>query len=80
MALCLCLSTDLCSFLFAGVISHELGHQLGLSHEKSPNDFMFVFSGQSRGDQIKWLNGIERNSLSFTKPQVKIMKAVLKTP
>lgn len=66
--------------IFGTVIAHELGHQLGLDHAKAADDIMFVFSGESRGNQINWLRLGERNALKFTDPQIKKMQTLLATP
>jgi Matrixin len=34
--------------IFGTVIAHELGHQLGLDHEKASDNVMFVFTEESR--------------------------------
>ncbi len=66
--------------IFGTVIAHELGHQLGLDHQKTADDVMFVFSGEARGKQINWLRLGERNALKFTDPQIKTMQTLLATP
>jgi hypothetical protein len=62
------------------VIAHELGHQLGLDHEKAADDIMFVFSEEPRGKQINWLRLAERDGLSFSAAQIKKMQTLLATP
>jgi len=66
--------------IFGTTIAHELGHQLGLGHEKGAGDIMFVFDGESRGNQINWLRSAERDALSFTDAQIKKMQSLLSTP
>jgi hypothetical protein len=66
--------------IFATVIAHELGHQLGLDHVKASDDVMFVFSGEPRGKQIDWLRRGERGGLAFSDAQIKAMQTLLATP
>jgi len=66
--------------IFATAIAHELGHQLGLDHEKTSDNIMFVFTEESRANQINWLRLGERNALKFTDAQIKTMQKLLATP
>lgn len=66
--------------IFASVIVHEMGHQLGLDHEKSVGDLMFGFGDGSRAERAMWLNSCARNALSFTKKQISVMQTLLATP
>jgi hypothetical protein len=66
--------------LFATVIAHELGHQLGLSHAKSPDDLMFGFGDGNREQRIKWLGLAQKRGLDFRPEQVGAMKGLLAKP
>jgi hypothetical protein len=66
--------------LFATVIAHELGHQLGLSHAKSPDDLMFGFGDGNREQRIKWLGLAQKRGLGFRPEQVSAMKGLLAKP
>ena len=63
--------------LFAAIIAHELGHQLGLDHSDSIQNVMFNFRDGSRAERIKWLQSCEKNELKFDPNQINIMKSLL---
>jgi hypothetical protein len=66
--------------LFAAIISHELGHQLGLDHSNSIQNVMFNFRDGSKTERIKWLQSCEKNALKFDPNQINIMKSLLVRP
>jgi hypothetical protein len=68
------------SKIAALVVTHELGHQLGLDHTKSPGDIMFEFTDHSDGEKKLWLQNGEKDVLNFTADQLKIMRSVIAKP
>jgi len=72
-------ATDINS-LFAVIIAHELGHQLGLGHTNSPADMLFAFGEGSRQERIKWLEQAQKRALKFSRPQVATMQVLLSKP
>ena len=53
--------------LFATVVAHELGHQLGLYHDKAATDLMFGFGAGGKKDRVAWLWGVSKGTLVFSK-------------
>ncbi len=66
--------------LFATVVAHELGHQLGLPHEPLVTDLMFGFGGGGKKDRVAWLWGASKGTLVFSKTQVGTMRGLLAKP
>lgn len=68
------------SNIFAVFAAHELGHNLGLTHELAPNDIMFVYDDRPATDQKQWLEAASAGKLRFTGGQVVKMLELLERP
>ena len=68
------------SNIFAVFAAHELGHNLGLTHELAPNDIMFVYDDRPATDQKQWLEAASAGKLRFTGEQVVTMLKLLERP
>ena len=66
--------------IFAAAIAHELGHNLGLPHGKSPADIMFVYANEDERDQKKWMMAASENKLAFNATQLASMRTLLRKP
>jgi hypothetical protein len=66
--------------LFAAVIAHELGHQLGLDHNKAIGNIMFNFRDGSKTDRTKWLQSCEKKGVQFDQDQITTMQNLVMKP
>jgi Matrixin len=65
--------------IYATAIAHELGHNLGLQHTKSPTDIMFIYAYQTEKDQKAWMTAANEDKLRFSDGQVGTIRALLNT-
>lgn len=66
--------------IFATAICHELGHNLGLEHVKSINNFMFDYWSKGEAGKKNWLMVATKGSINFTSAQIQRMSTVLAKP
>ncbi|NIN01419.1 MAG: matrixin family metalloprotease [candidate division Zixibacteria bacterium] len=68
------------SNIFASMIAHEVGHNLGLEHDYTPKSIMFDFGGASDHQKKIWLQYAAKDELEFRGWQIVRMKLIITGP
>jgi hypothetical protein len=66
--------------VFASIVAHEIGHNLGLEHEHSPTGVMYAYEEASREQRKTWLQNASKGVLQLRAWQIEKIKLSLESP